>query len=132
MHLDPKALKAARVAAGKASEEGNSITEAAIRAYLSASIPAEIGELVERLEKYISRATQDFDGRDEWFREAASALRSLSARVGELEQALSDLVSWLPEKPAEPKWEFKAGEYGADDAVACARAVLSKGGNGNV
>lgn len=61
-----------------------------ISKYLSASIPAEIGELVERLEKYVSRATQDFDGRDEWFREAASALRALSAELetvrGELER----------------------------------------------
>lgn len=55
----------------------------------------------------------------------AAALRSAEARVKELEGALGDLMSWFPEKPEPPTWSLKGGPYGADDAVAAARAALS-------
>lgn len=59
--------------------------------------------------------------------EITSALETLSARIGVLEGALEDLVSWFPETPPrKPLWLIEAGEYGADDAVSAARAALSK------
>jgi hypothetical protein len=47
------------------------------------------------------------------------------AEVERLRDALSDLVSWFPDKPSQPEWRIRAGEHGADDAVAAARAALS-------
>lgn len=50
--------------------------------------------------------------------------------VRRLREALEDLISWFPEKPSQPEWRLPAGEFGANDAVAAARAALSpaKGG----
>ena len=45
-----------------------------------------------------------------------------------LKVALADLVSWFPEKPSEPEWRLKAGAFGADDALAAARALVTSGG----
>lgn len=39
--------------------------------------------------------------------------------------ALADLLSWFPDKPTEPEWRIKAGNYGADDALKAARAALT-------
>jgi len=50
-------------------------------------------------------------------------LREALERIAQLETALSDLVSWFPDKPRH-EWCLPAGEYGADDAVAAAKAAL--------
>jgi len=47
-------------------------------------------------------------------KEAAAAIQSLVARNAELEAGLEDLLSWFPDKPSEPEWRIKAGNYGAD------------------
>ena len=59
-------------------------------------------------------------------KEAAAALQSLVARNAELEMGLEDLLSWFPDKPSEPEWRIKAGNYGADAAVSIARSLLNK------
>ena len=46
------------------------------------------------------------------------------AMVEALRSALTDLLSWFPEKPSDPEWRIKGGEQGANDAVAAARAAL--------
>jgi hypothetical protein len=51
---------------------------------------------------------------------------ALAAENAALKAALNDLISWFPDKPTEPEWRIKAGEYGADDAIAAARAALQK------
>lgn len=69
-----------------------------------------------------------------WARRAENAEAALSAKEQEcegLKVALADLVSWFPEKPSEPEWRLRAGAFGADDALAAARAfATSGGGNG--
>lgn len=47
------------------------------------------------------------------------------AEVERLRELLSDLMSWFPDKPSRPEWRITAGEYGADAAVAAARAALA-------
>ena len=59
-------------------------------------------------------------------KEAAAALQSLVARNAELEMGLEDLLSWFPDKPSEPEWRIKAGNYGADAAVSIVRSLLNK------
>lgn len=49
----------------------------------------------------------------------------LRAENERLRGALEDLVSWFPETPTPARWEIKAGEYGADNAVDAARAALN-------
>lgn len=56
--------------------------------------------------------------------EAADEIDALKARIAVLEEALYALLSWFPEKPSEPEWRLRAGEQGADDAVAEARRAL--------
>jgi len=60
----------------------------------------------------------------------ARALLDAEARIADLEGALRDLLTWFPQKPSEPKWELKAGEYGADDAIQHARETLTPEGGG--
>jgi hypothetical protein len=52
----------------------------------------------------------------------------LKREAVEAKQVLADLMSWFPEKPAPAEWRFAAGQYGADDAVATARAFAEKHG----
>jgi hypothetical protein len=56
----------------------------------------------------------------------AECYEATLAQINELETALDDLMSWFPDEASKPKWELKAGEYGADDAVTAARAALAK------
>jgi hypothetical protein len=48
----------------------------------------------------------------------------LAAEVERLRAALRDLMTWFPDKPSPPEWRLPGGEYGADEAVAAARAAL--------
>ena len=48
----------------------------------------------------------------------------LRDRVQQLEEALSDLLSWFPAKPSPPEWRLPGGGHGADEAVAAARALF--------
>lgn len=57
---------------------------------------------------------------------ALTTIQSLVARIAELEMGLEDLLSWFPDKPSEPEWRIKAGNYGADAAVSIARSLLNK------
>ena len=52
-------------------------------------------------------------------------MRAAEKRVAALEVALTDLLSWFPDEPTEPRWELKAGEYGADEAIDAARAATA-------
>ena len=95
----------------------------------------DVGGLIERLEVAVKLGTATgargkhpsniYNIADE----AASQLAALKAENERLREALGDLVSWFPEeppaKPPEPEWRIRAGEWGADDAVSHARAVLS-------
>lgn len=56
--------------------------------------------------------------------EAYERARSPDPRVVELETALSDLLSWFPDKP-DHSWRIKAGAPGADAAIAKARALVA-------
>lgn len=56
----------------------------------------------------------------------ADLFEALQAERDRLREALDDLVSWIPEKPSKPQWQFEAGEYGADDAIAAAREALKE------
>lgn len=60
--------------------------------------------------------------------EEIAQLRTDLARVTEerdrLRAAMRDLVSWIPSEATTPKWQLKAGEYGADDAIQHARQLL--------
>ena len=58
--------------------------------------------------------------------EAADENASLRARVEVLREALVDLMSWFPEKPSDPEWRIKGGEFGADEAVEHARSLVEK------
>jgi hypothetical protein len=53
---------------------------------------------------------------------------ALQAENERLRVALGDLMSWFQDRPQQPVWILKAGQYGADDAVAAARAALNKEG----
>jgi len=50
----------------------------------------------------------------------------LALANAELLAAFDDLMSWFPDKPTEPMWQMKAGEWGADAAIDEARALLTK------
>jgi hypothetical protein len=50
----------------------------------------------------------------------------LALANAELLAAFDDLMSWFPDKPTEPMWQMKAGEWGADAAIDEARALLDK------
>lgn len=56
----------------------------------------------------------------------AARAEKAEAEVERLRDALSDLVSWFPDAPSQPEWRIRAGEHGADDAVAAARAALAE------
>lgn len=59
--------------------------------------------------------------------EKAEAERDrLALANAELLAAFDDLMSWFPDKPTEPMWQMKAGEWGADAAIDEARALLTK------
>lgn len=112
-----------------------------IRSRLSASIPAEIGELVERMEDVNSyQAPYANPPVASLCHEAASALRALSVRNGELREALEPFSKF-----AGPVFERNFNKpdtitsIGAADGGYCtltagdffaARVALSKGGNG--
>jgi len=51
-------------------------------------------------------------------------LAKVRAERDALKTALDDLISWFPKKPSPPEWRIQGGQYGADDAVAAARALL--------
>ena len=59
---------------------------------------------------------------------APSHAREQAERIARLEAALTDLLSWFPDAPSKPEWRIPAGEHGADDAIAEARARLADGG----
>lgn len=58
----------------------------------------------------------------------SAIMREAAAEIEKLRGALSDLLSWFPDKPTEPEWRIKAGGHGADDAITEARATLTTGG----
>ncbi len=59
-------------------------------------------------------------------RRYADEIASLRARVEVMTGALVDLMSWFPEKPSDPEWRIKGGEFGADEAVEHARSLVEK------
>ncbi len=88
----------------------------ALRAPAEAEPVGDIGELITRLRRYTERATQDFDGRDEWFIEAASALEGLAAENARLRAALAQ--SELPCVYCSlPREEWAKCSSGFPDAV---------------
>jgi hypothetical protein len=48
----------------------------------------------------------------------------LAAENARLRETLNDLMTWFPDKPSPPEWRLPGGKYGADEAVAAARAAL--------
>ena len=81
--------------------------------------------------------------RDEWKRLAIAGeltarhltivqteLAAANAREAGLREALADLMTWFPDKPSDPEWRIKGGEWGADDAVSAARAALAQPNTG--
>jgi hypothetical protein len=48
----------------------------------------------------------------------------LAAEVERLHGALTDLMTWFPARPSPPEWRLPGGKYGADEAIAAARAAL--------
>lgn len=112
------------------------------------SAPSDVKKLIERLraravkEAKRRNAAYDLEGCDNTPEsvdplscEAADALARLSRAADgpapavseaevDLETALGDLLTWFPDKPSEPEWRLKAGEYGADDAIKVAQAAL--------
>lgn len=53
-------------------------------------------------------------------------LAASQAEAAALREALNDLTSWFPDEPSKPEWRIPAGKYGADDAIAQARALAGK------
>ena len=77
----------------------------------------------EDMREAVKKAILEADvAADPDFTEELDRLREENER---LSTALGDLMTWFPEKPSDPEWRLKAGEYGADDAVEAARAALS-------
>jgi FtsZ-binding cell division protein ZapB len=60
--------------------------------------------------------------------EAERERDALKREAVEAQQVLADLMSWFADKPSPPEWRIAAGKYGADDAVAAARAFVEKHG----
>jgi hypothetical protein len=58
--------------------------------------------------------------------ESRAEIAAKDAEIERLHSALTDLVSWLPERPTSPVWQLEAGAHGADDAIAAARAELGR------
>jgi hypothetical protein len=50
----------------------------------------------------------------------------LAAENARLRGALSDLMTWFPDRPSAPEWRLPGGKYGADEAVAAARETLGQ------
>lgn len=57
--------------------------------------------------------------------EAADRIDALKAENERLRSVFADLMSWFPDEPSPPEWRIEGGKYGADDAVADARAALT-------
>jgi hypothetical protein len=57
-------------------------------------------------------------------RKAREERDRLAAENARLRGALRDLMTWFPDKPSPPEWRLPGGQYGADEAVAEARAAL--------
>jgi hypothetical protein len=58
--------------------------------------------------------------------EAADALERQASEIERLHGVLADLVSWFDDGPSSHgPWIITSGAYGADDAVASARAALT-------
>ena len=58
---------------------------------------------------------------------AASTAREKAkdVEIAGLRSVMEDLLSWFDDEPEPRQWVLPAGEYGADDAIKAARAVLS-------
>jgi len=50
----------------------------------------------------------------------------LAAERDALREALVGLMTWFPDRLYWPEWRLPGGKYGADDAVAAARAALAQ------
>lgn len=87
MKLDPKGLDAARYQPGT-NHDG------IIRAYLTALTPAEVGGLVERLDRLVDAQIEDnleyIRAADEAMSEAATALEAQAAELAEVRQQYVD------------------------------------------
>lgn len=76
-----------------------------------------IGEFIARWEDAADGVHMDAD--------TAEALAREFKRLKSVEEALTDLLSWFPDKPSDPEWRIKAGEYGADEALDHARGLIA-------
>lgn len=89
-------------------------------------LPDDVAALVTALKGVDHMSVEDCFLQSPLFAKAATTIQSLAARNAELEMGLEDLLSWFPDKPSEPEWRIKAGNYGADAAVSIARSLLNK------
>lgn len=87
---------------------------------------ASAADAIERLEREKNQLEHDKRLALKWASESDRELTTLRARVAKMEEALGDLLSWFPDCPSEPEWRLKAGRYGADDALAHARSLLTE------
>lgn len=144
MHLDPKALEAAVTASTNAMIRNEPDVEAAIRAYLSASLPADAAELVERLRAFAAGCRGSmWQSRDETIRlcdEAASLIQSQAARIAELEAGLEPFATncdelfndWCPDET--PAWHVSDEDMTPSPVTVgnfrAARALLNRRAEG--
>ena len=97
------------------------------------SLHAVLGVLGEMLDAAEREALLDFikhqrglpDTRYELLAFQRAQLDAQAAQIAGLREVLNDLLSWFPDKPTEPEWRLRAGEWGADDAVVAARQALT-------
>jgi hypothetical protein len=88
------------------------------------AVSAAAADRLEELEAECARLRDAGANEFRRFEAMHEDCQNLKAENQRLREALADIVSWFPEKPAPPEWRIKSGEYGADDAVKAARTAL--------
>ena len=129
--ISPEALEKARSLVANYGSDPDGLLVGAIAAALQTAaaapkLPDDLAGLVKELRDaaHLNAGPLGPEARAE--HRALTTIQSLVARNAELEMGLEDLLSWFPDKPSEPEWRIKAGNYGADAAVSIARSLLNK------
>lgn len=132
MTISPEALEKARAIAQSICNNTRTLIGENDIILIAAALQAERDAAAPKLPDDLAGLVTELEGIPTgWIdsrlgKEGAVAIQSLVARIAELEAGLEDLLSWFPDKPSEPEWRIKAGNYGADDAVSIARSLLNK------
>ena len=133
MTISPEALEKARSLVANYGSDPDGLLVGAIAAALQAErdaaapkLPDDLAGLVAELRDAARLNAGSLGPEARAEHRALTTIQSQAARIAELETVLEDLLSWFPDKPSEPEWRIKAGNYGADAAVSIARSLLNK------